>query len=678
MTETKKRGRWLRWLLGLAALGLVASLVLALFFPKELAQIALNRLKKHGLSGEVVEANIFSGVLRVRSLQLVRVQRGTSLSLHASEGIVNLWIWRVLLGGRRVAGISVHRPKIRVLRGMDVQDAEQLDKIRDAKALWRRWGALKGLPTSQPAPQTAQKKATAKEHAPQKGLKARIAKLRLNMKRFRQRLLQIDSLKIEDGKLFFAQHRPQKILVRVESVHASLLAMRGALRIQKADISVKMKKQTLQIQVPQGELALSLDELLSPSPKLERLRLVGPHVRLMREGPPNPPRDPKKLRETLQLLSPRVLHVELEQGRFSMQHRLGVGRERHLQIKSLRADLRELKGGVTIKDFVLQSQEPHQKMELRIPQATVSIDLWPLLYGMISLDQVKAQKPLFVLHFLKKRAKKRRLRRKPPWLKMKNLELHEGEVTLHFKMRNRKAPQEPPRKVKLVFNRVFAKLQDLDIRYLLARPFSGEGKAWALGHGNMRFVASKQANGGHRLSLRHIPSTLINRFIDREKMPLQIKKGQIHALLDLRPKDDERTWVQATFRVHQLEIGVVKENKKLLKKAMIGILSGIVNKHFRKIPEGYSLTTGFSIKTYLLEDMNPKLMQTLSRRFMRGFLDAIIEKHPILRPFRKTIEKRVSGAQDQKPKGWFAKWRDKRKKRREERKKQRKKRGFRW
>ncbi len=690
--QQKKRSfRWLRWSVGVALLFGAAGVVVGVLFPVALAQMALDRLSKHGLSGKVVEADIFSGVLRVRSLRLLRAQRDTSLTLQATEGSVRLPIWRVLLGSRRVASLQVKRPHIRILRGLSTQEAAEIDAIQDVDALWKRWEQMQraeiavdsATPTVSDATDTTKtpndtakstnntvKLPTETTKTPTEiGVKARVKRLQEAMKKFRSRMLVIERLEISEGRLLFAQHHPQKILVRVGAVDASLRKMQGSLKIKQADVSVKMKKQALSIQVPEGELLLNVDALLAPSPSLERVRLVGPKVRLVRMGPPDPPRDPKDLRQTLTLLSPRLSSLVIEGGRFSMQHHLAVGRERDLQLGHLQADLKDLQGPVLLRGFVLKSQEAHQRMLLKIPQATASINLWPLLYGIIALDHVKAEKPSFALHFLKKRTHLPRHHRKPPWLQMRHATVQEGEVDLHFALRNRKEPSKPPRRVKIQINRLQAEVRDLDIRYLLARPFSGQGSAWVLGHGSLRFSAQKQADHSHRLTLHRVPSTLINRFIDQQKTPLQINRGLITARLDLSPQPNERTRIQAQFRMHQLDIGVVKENKHVLKKALIGILSGIVNQHVRKLPNGYALQTRFSVDTHLLADMNPRLMRMLSRRFISGFLDALIEKHPILRPFQKGIKRNAGLLPKDKPKGLFARWREKRKKRREERRK---------
>jgi|GEM_PF-3981512 len=658
--EKKRSSRWFRWFVGSVLLLGLSAVGVGLLFPVALAQMALDRLKSHGVSGKVVEADIFSGILRVRSFRLLRVQRETSFSLQASEGAVRLPIWRILLGSRRIASIKVKQPQIHLLRGVSGQDTplnapSQEVGASGGSASSKQVGAAGGSASS--------------KQVGASGVRGQVKRLQEAMKKFRTRLLVIERLEITEGRLLFEQHQPQKIVVRVGSVDATLAKMQGSVKIKQAEASVSMKKQDLSVQIPEGELALDVDALLAPSPALERVRLIGPTVRLVRNGPPDPPRDPVALRQTLTLLSPRLSSLVIEGGRFSMQHQLAVGRERDLQISSLQADLKDLQGSVHLRGFVLKSQEPHQQMRLEIPQANATIQLWPLLYGIIALDDVVAEKPIFTLHFLKKRAHPPRHHRKPPWLQMRRAKVQEGEVRLHFTLRDRKDPSKPPRRVQIQMNRVQAEVRDLDIRYLLARPFSAEGSAWVLGHGGVRFSAQKQAQHNHRLTVHRIPSTLINRFIDQQKTPLQINKGLITARLDLSPRSNERTRIQAQFRVHQLDVGVVKQNKQVFKKALVGILSGIVNQHVRKLPNGYALQTGFSVDSHLLADMNPRLMQMLSRRFLRGFLDALIEKHPILRPFQKGIQRNAGLIPKDKPKGLFARWREKRKKRREERRK---------
>ncbi|MCK6508793.1 hypothetical protein L6R29_02350 [Myxococcota bacterium] len=657
--EKKRSFRWLRWLVGGGLLLGLGAVGVGLLFPIALAQMALDRLKEHGVSGKVVEADIFSGVLRVRSFRLLRVQRETSFSLQASEGAVRLPIWRVLLGSRRLASVQVKQPQIRILRGVSTQDIT-LQSSQDVGA--------SGGSASFKQGEASGGSASFKQGGAS-GVRAQVKRMQEAMKKFRSRLLVIERLEIAEGRMLFEQHQPQKIVVRVGSVEATLARMQGRVKIKQAEASVSMKKQTLSVQIPEGELALDVDALLAPSPALERVRLIGPAVRLVRSGPPDPPRDPVALRQTLTLLSPRLSSLVIEGGRFSMQHRLEVGRERDLQISHLQADLKDLQGSVRLRGFVLKSQEPHQQMRLEIPQADATIQMWPLLYGIIALDDVVAQKPIFTLHFLKKRTHPPRHHRKPPWLQMRHAKVQEGEVRLHFTLRDRKDPSKPPRRVQIQMNRVQADVRDLDIRYLLARPFSAEGSAWVLGHGGVRFSSQKQAEHNHRLIVHRIPSTLLNRFIDQQKTPLQINKGLITARLDLSPRSNERTRIQAQFRVHQLDVGVVKQNKQVFKKALFGILSGIVNQHVRKLPNGYALQTGFSVDSHLLADMNPRLMQMLSRRFLRGFLDALIEKHPILRPFQKGIQRNAGLIPKDKPKGLFARWREERKKRREERRK---------
>jgi hypothetical protein len=218
-----------------------------------------------------------------------------------------------------------------------------------------------------------------------------------------------------------------------------------------------------------------------------------------------------------------------------------------------------------------------------------------------------------------------------------------------------------------------ATISDFDLRYFLARPFEADGKATIKGHGAIRYRAKKQADGkSTKIELDDLPISLVNLLLPRGEMPLRIEQGRLSARLALEYKGEERTQIQAAFRIYRLVVSVFDGAVGGLKKAAFHLAANSLNKRFEKDPQGYALSTRFSMANRDLALAPPLLFPKMARSFKRGFLNAFFEKHSVLRPFRRAIERRIDPAHAPPPRrGLFQRLKE----RREERQKERKERG---
>ena len=506
--------------------------------------------------------------------------------------------------------------------------------------------------------------------------------------------------------------RPYGLSGRVITADALL----GRLQVQKISFEQEKPKMSLSLKAEEGEIHLPIWRILLGAREVTRLRVKKPQIHLTRlagaeekaemllDEPTSAPtsavspdfvhakqakaaRDGAKqaealkkaakqraLREELRVLLPNIEYFEVEKGTLSLHHRPQVGRRLSLHLPQIDIRLRHSVGKIEIQGGSVQSKTPRQEISLSLHRGEATLSLLHLLDGMIALDTISLQQPTLVVRVLpKKSGQKKKMPKLLPWLRIKKSAIQDGKMTLHFSMKKKKQPHLPPRWVQLDLHSIFATILDFDLRYFLARPFEAEGKATIKGHGAIRYRAKKDAEGkGTKIELEEIPISIVNQLLPRGDMPLRIEKGSLSARLQLKYKDEERTQIQAAFRVYRLVVSVFDGAVKGLKKAAFQLAANSLNKRFEKDPQGYRLATRFSMVNRDLALAPPLLFPKLARSFKRGFLNAFFEKHPVLRPFRKAIERRIDPANAPPPRrGLFQRLKE----RREERQKERKERG---
>ena len=615
----KRLRKWLKWSVFLFVLSLLTMLAGAYFFPKVLAQFALERLRPYGFYATVTDADLLRARVDVKELTFRRHKPQQVLTLHAKKGRLSLHVWQVIFGRRFIPELHVVSPSIRVLRGKTV-----------VKVVKRKKGGL--------------------------------SKARRLLRRLRKRGVEIGWLKIERGKVsFIDQSRPgRRLQLDISQLDTELRKWSGVLRVKRAVLSLKQAKKRIHIVIPNGNVTFRLDALLTEKPLIKKIELFSPIWRIDNTGKKRPRRK-KKIARKLKLLAPHIELLKIHHGVLQLK-RTQKHRRMKLSIKSFDADFRHMRGPIHLRGMKMANTSNDRTLLIRLPKAKVHMYLPSLIGGALQLKQLSLSKP--TLNIQMKAGRKRKRKKRKIWLGFRSFRMRNGTISFRIQPG---AKSKLPQGMRVRLSRLDATLNDFDTRYLLTQPFTGDGKAFLVGHGGWRFHSTILKSGVQRIKLMGFPVSVVNQVLGAKKLPLYIDMGRLDIILTLKKTGAGFMNATVHFAIRNFHAKIAK-GQPGLKKLALRIAVGLLNRHFLNHPEGYRIQTTVTLKERELALRPDVFARVVGKRFLIAFFESVFQKHPKLGFLKAAVMKRLREGKKGKRGGFFAKFREGMKKRREKRK----------